>query len=49
MTRRGEDESHAPQGAHGEVPRLAHATPIAAPLGVGDAFGLSGADPEDAV
>jgi len=47
--RQGEGESSAPSGAHGEEPRLAHATPIAAPLGVGDAFGLSGAKPEDAV
>ena len=39
----------APFGVPGEESRLAHATPIAAPLGVGDAFGLSGANPEDAV
>jgi hypothetical protein len=47
--RRGEDDSGAPKGRTNEVPRLAHATPIAAPLGVGDAFGPSGANPEDAV
>jgi hypothetical protein len=50
QARRGEGEVECSfQGAIAEVPRLAHATPIAAPLGVGDAFGLSSAKPEDSV